>query len=97
MKFSSLALATALAFAVSGPALADTALFRYNDLDLATPAGKTTFEARIEATVRRACPITEITGTRIPRSQSRAECMSLARKQIVDQLAAQGVTAKLAS
>lgn len=96
MKYSSLVLAAALALAASGPAHADTAVFRYNDLDLASPAGKATFEARIDATLRRACIETATTGTRIPNNRARRECIAQARKQIVEQLAAQGIAPKLA-
>lgn len=89
------AAALALAAAVSAPALAETAVFRFDDLDLSTAAGKATFDARIETTLRLVCPPSDVTGTRIPDNQSRAECMRQARKQIVDRLAAQGITAKL--
>lgn len=89
------AAALALAAAVSAPVLADTAVFRFDDLDLSTAAGKARFEARIETAVRLACPPSEATGTRIPDNQSRNECMRQARKQIVDRLATQGIAAKL--
>lgn len=95
MKIASFALAAALAIGASSPVLADTAVFRFADLDLTTPAGKATFDARMDAAVRRACPEQELTGTRVPANRGRAECMRQARKQIVDRLAAQGISAKV--
>ncbi|HVR90080.1 MAG TPA: UrcA family protein [Novosphingobium sp.] len=95
MKFTSIALAAALAIA-AGTAQAETAVFRIDDLDLSTAAGKATFDARIEAAVRRACFEPVSTGTHIANSHARSECIAEARRQIVERLAAKGISAKLA-
>lgn len=86
-------LALPLALTVTAiPALADTALFRFEDLDLSGLAGLAQLDARLEATVRRACPAAKATGTRMVETAAHRVCMDDARKQIVDHLAARGIT-----
>ena len=97
MKSTLIPLAAALVIAAAGPAYAETASLRYDDLDLFTSAGKATFDARVEQTLRAACPAQTLTGTRISNDRGTAECNSEARKQIAAQLASRGGAGRLAA
>ena len=97
MQQSFLPFAVAFAIATGGPALADTANLRFDDLDLSTAAGKATFGARIEHTLRTACPAQVVTGSRIAHDDGTVECKRDVRKQIAAQLAARGATGRLAA
>jgi len=73
----------ALALGLAPGAMAASASFRYNDLDLSSEAGRAELEKRIDAVMRRACPEETITGSRISSDSGRAECMADVRRQIM--------------
>jgi UrcA family protein len=75
IKTALFAAAAALAtIATAAPALADQVTVRYNDLDLATPAGQSKLARRLDMAARDACGLEATrTGTRIP-SSAAAQC-----------------------
>ncbi len=89
-RFIALALA-AIAVPAAVPAFAQAPVgLRVDDLDLDTPAGKATLEARIGAVAREMCKAAPRTGTRI-RS---ADCVNSVREEIAAKLEARQRLAK---
>lgn len=92
MKTALLALALTAA-GLTAPALAQNAeaystVVSYNDLDLATAAGRKTLDFRVEKAARDVCRVDEsIVGTRIL-PKDRRLCYREARRQLDRQLAA---------
>jgi UrcA family protein len=77
--------------AIAVPAFAQPPVsLRIDDLDLDTPAGKATLDARIEAVAKAMCGAEPRTGTRIP---SR-DCVSSVREEIAAKLEARQRLAK---
>lgn len=82
-----LAVAAAAALCLATPALADSATLRFDDLDLASPAGKAALERRIEQVLQQVCSAESVTGTRIPNRKAIDACRADAQRQIEAQVA----------
>ena len=84
----------ALALTASLPAIAApdrivrSEVVRFNDLDLADPAGIATLERRINSAARRVCEYQDTRGSTILFSQDRAACMANALAAARQQVAA---------
>ncbi|MGE3690666.1 MAG: UrcA family protein [Novosphingobium sp.] len=85
MHFAAALAAIALPLAAM-PAHAETAQLRYDDLDLATEAGKAELSRRIDTVAQKACPLESITGSRIQLRDEQARCMADVRRQIASKL-----------
>lgn len=82
------ALLPALALGLAAPALAETAVLKFDDLDLSTEAGQAKLEARTRALARKLCDDGGSTGTRLPDTSERDACVASVRRQIAQQVAA---------
>ena len=85
MKTPLIALAAAalcLPLAISPAAAAPQAELRYDDLNLAVPAGQATLEGRIKVAARSVCAETEIAGARFTNSA----CTKQVRSQVLAQI-----------
>ncbi len=77
------AAAVCLPLATAPAAAAQQAELRYNDLNLAVPAGQATLEGRIKVAARSVCAETEMAGARFVDTA----CTRQVRSQIMSQIA----------
>lgn len=81
---AALAAGAAVPAAANAAASAPKATVAYADLDLATAAGRTELNARIDQAARALCTPESLTGSRIPTPDR--ECLVAMRKQIAGQV-----------
>jgi len=89
MKRPALAFAAALGVLLAAqPALADTVLVQYKDLDLGSDAGQKELDRRIDSAARKACNFEEHSvGSLMPPREAR-DCLADAKKQLAKRVAA---------
>lgn len=86
MKWT-IAILAALSAATAAQAQEATALVKYADLDLASPAGQAELERRIDIATRKVCRAQMRTGSNIPDYAERDRCLTDVRQQVSQQLA----------
>ncbi len=86
-RFRLAATIAALSLSLGAPAMAETAKLRYDDLDLASPAGQAELASRIDAVAAKACPMEGVTGSRLPQREERQACIAEVKRQIQTRLA----------
>lgn len=73
---------------VAQPAIAESVVVTYNDLDLSTAHGQRELQHRIDKAARKVCGMDQVTtGTRIQSSQAK-KCLKDTKQQIEQKLAA---------
>lgn len=82
-----IAIIAALTASTAAYAEQPSALVKYADLDLASPAGQAELERRVDNATRRVCRVQARLGTRIPDNFERNRCLADVRQQVSDQLA----------
>ena len=87
MRNPILAIAAAAILVTGTAALAQSAQLRFDDLDLASDAGKAELSRRIDLAAEQACPPESITGSRMSLRAAQQRCIADAKQQITVQLA----------
>jgi UrcA family protein len=82
-----IAIIAALTATTAAYAEQPSALVKYADLDLASPAGQAELERRVDTATRKVCRAQLRTGSRIPDNFERNRCLADVRQQVSEQLA----------
>jgi UrcA family protein len=90
MKFHTLALAAAMAFAPAAAFAASSVELKYDDLDLSTKQGMDVLNKRIDQAAHTACSAgIATTGTMLP-SRAERQCFEQTRQKLHERVAAAG-------
>lgn len=88
MKKILMSIATIATLGAATPALAESVVIEYRELNLASIEGQKVLERRVDRAARQVCGMNDLrTGTRIPTAEA-AQCYAKAKKQAFQQISA---------
>jgi UrcA family protein len=90
IRLTLISLAAAALIPTAAIANDETADVRFDDLNLASPAGQAALERRIQTAARQVCQSATTTGSRVISARIERECKADVRRQVEEQMAAKG-------